>query len=282
MSGLRERKKQQTRQLIADTARELFAERGFEAVTVADIARAADVSAQTVFNYFPTKEDLFYSRLEAFEERAAGGGARPRSRTRASWPPSRGSSSPSRASLEDTERLRTVTRVITESPALLARERQVLDHYASALAALLADETGDTSVEPLVTAHALIGLHRSLIEHVRRRVRRGATGPEIAAQRPRRGRARHRAPGARTGRDGYLTGDAKSLGRLRSRRGPRHEQPRVRDPLDAAGLRAAHRDHRARARGGVARARGTPRRTSGPSWSRRSSSPASCCSPIRS
>ena len=67
MSGLRERKKQQTRQLIADTARELFAERGFEAVTVSDIARAADVSAQTVFNYFPTKEDLFYSRLEAFE-----------------------------------------------------------------------------------------------------------------------------------------------------------------------------------------------------------------------
>jgi len=68
-TGLRERKKQQTRQLIADTARRLFAKRGFEGVTVAEVARTADVAEATVFNYFPTKEDLFYSGLEAFEER---------------------------------------------------------------------------------------------------------------------------------------------------------------------------------------------------------------------
>src|ERR1044072_8672949 len=65
--GLRERKKQRTREHIAETARRLFSERGFERVTVAEVARGADVSEQTVFNYFPTKEDLVYWRLGTFE-----------------------------------------------------------------------------------------------------------------------------------------------------------------------------------------------------------------------
>ena len=56
----RARKKAQTRTLIRQTAQALFAERGFEAVTIADIAAAADVAVQTVFNHFPTKEDLFF------------------------------------------------------------------------------------------------------------------------------------------------------------------------------------------------------------------------------
>ena len=67
--GRRERKKQQTREHIAETARRLFGERGFEGVTVAEVAREADVAEQTVYNYFPTKEDLVYWRLESFEER---------------------------------------------------------------------------------------------------------------------------------------------------------------------------------------------------------------------
>ncbi|MGY1594262.1 TetR/AcrR family transcriptional regulator [Geodermatophilus sp. SYSU D00708] len=56
----RARKKAQTRALIRDTARRLFAERGFEAVTTADVAAAADVAVQTVFNHFSGKEDLFF------------------------------------------------------------------------------------------------------------------------------------------------------------------------------------------------------------------------------
>src|SRR4029450_10280258 len=65
--GLRARKKEQTRRAIAEAAAQLFAEHGFDEVTVADVARAADVSEGTVFNYFPTKENLFYDQMEVFE-----------------------------------------------------------------------------------------------------------------------------------------------------------------------------------------------------------------------
>src|SRR4051812_50049663 len=68
--GLRERKKRQTRETIAHAAMALFAAHGFDAVTVADVARAADVSEKTVFNYFPAKEDLV---LHGGEERRAAG-----------------------------------------------------------------------------------------------------------------------------------------------------------------------------------------------------------------
>jgi AcrR family transcriptional regulator len=62
--GLRERKKRATREAITTTARRLFAQRGFAAVTVAEIAAAADVSEKTVFNHFPTKEDLAFAGRE--------------------------------------------------------------------------------------------------------------------------------------------------------------------------------------------------------------------------
>lgn len=60
--GLRAQKKRATRQAISEVATRLFAERGFEAVTVDEIARAAGVSRMTLFNYFPRKEDLVVDR----------------------------------------------------------------------------------------------------------------------------------------------------------------------------------------------------------------------------
>ncbi|MFF2850599.1 TetR/AcrR family transcriptional regulator [Streptomyces sp. NPDC058001] len=67
--GLRERKKRQTRQHISDVATGLFLERGFDAVTIAEIAQATDVSVNTVYNYFPTKEDLFLDRSKGIVDR---------------------------------------------------------------------------------------------------------------------------------------------------------------------------------------------------------------------
>ncbi|GLW10238.1 hypothetical protein Misp01_53660 [Microtetraspora sp. NBRC 13810] len=67
----RERKKAETRHAIARAARRLFAERGFESVTVTEVAEAADVSAKTVFNYFPAKEQLFFEHEPFLREAPA-------------------------------------------------------------------------------------------------------------------------------------------------------------------------------------------------------------------
>ena len=190
--GLRERKKQQTRQLIADTARRLFAERGFESVTVAEVAREADVAEGTVFNYFPTKEDLFYSRLEAFEEdllaaiRERKPGESVLTAFREFLLERRGVFAMRTPGGDDeaTKQLHTVTRVITESPLLLARERQVFAHYAEALASLIAKETGarPNDVVPHAVANTLIGIHRALIDYVRRRALEGARASQVARE----------------------------------------------------------------------------------------------------
>jgi AcrR family transcriptional regulator len=177
--GLRERKKERTRQLLADTARRLFSERGFEQVSVAEIARAADVSQATVFNYFPNKEDLVYNRLEAFEEQLLTA-IRDRPRGETVIAAFRDFILEPRGLLATTdeakaEELAAVTRMITASPTLLAREEQIFARYTDALAALIADETAARADDPspYIVANALIGVHRSLIAYVRRRLEAG-------------------------------------------------------------------------------------------------------------
>jgi AcrR family transcriptional regulator len=186
--GLRERKKQQTRQLIADTARRLFAERGFEGVRVAEVARAADVSEATVFNYFPSKEDLFYSGLEAFEEQLL-------SAIREREPGESVLAAFARFVLtprgllaardpQAIDRLAATTRVIEESPALLARERKIFDGYTASLAALLAEETGagEGDITPRVAANALMGVHQGLVHYARSEILAGTRNPRLVRQ----------------------------------------------------------------------------------------------------
>ena len=186
--GLRERKKLATRQLIAETARRLFAERGFDGVTVAEIARAAEVSEKTVFNYFPTKEDLVYWRLEDFEAQILGAIA---------------DREPGESALEAfgrfvlvqrglmverdpaaREELLRLSRVIAESPALREREQQIFRRFTASLAAQLAQETGAApdDVEPRVAADAMMGVHRALVDFARRRILEGARAPGLAAE----------------------------------------------------------------------------------------------------
>jgi AcrR family transcriptional regulator len=69
--GLRQRKKQRTRETIARAAHELFAERGYHATTLPEIAEAADVSTRTIFAYFPSKEDILFSEFPVMKEALA-------------------------------------------------------------------------------------------------------------------------------------------------------------------------------------------------------------------
>ncbi|MFJ1758949.1 TetR/AcrR family transcriptional regulator [Amycolatopsis sp. NPDC088138] len=144
--GLRERKKRATRQLIADVASGLFIQRGFEEVTVAEVAEAAGVSKMTVFNYFPRKEDLF---LDRHADRLADLVAAVRTR-----PP--GVSAVSALRRHQHELLAAghplsgaiaggpgFWWVLTSSPALTARWYEQEREIAEAFAEVFTEETGD-------------------------------------------------------------------------------------------------------------------------------------------
>jgi len=182
--GLRERKKQQTRQQIFEAARRLFEKKGFDRVSVAEIARAADVSEVTVFNYFPTKEDLFYGGMEFFEEqliesvrsRPKGDSAVKAFRRRLMVGADR------LESKQSADAILKAAQLVSASPSLVGREREIVERFTARLAELLAQETGAEAedVEPLTIASALMATHRALVRYVRRRVLAGRRGARLA------------------------------------------------------------------------------------------------------
>ena len=163
--GLRERKKRAAHEAIATTARRLFAERGFDSVTVAEIAAAADVSEKTVFNHFPTKEDLAFAgreqgllRLVAdIRERPPGASVLDAFRALT-------------ATVIDElvapgdEELLTVARIIRHSRTLQERLTVGWESGAAAVTAAIAETSGaaDDDLVPGIVARTLWWTHRSI------------------------------------------------------------------------------------------------------------------------
>jgi AcrR family transcriptional regulator len=173
--GLRETKKAETRREIADTAMRLFVQRGFDHVTVAEVAAAARVAEKTVFNYFPTKEDLFFDEVP---ERRAALVATIRDR------------SPGESIVAALRRLQasecprlcsagfaTFARIIEESPALEAKELEVMAQLTETLAGAIRDELRVPEIDANIAANMLVGVHWQLFRNARAQALAGRHGP---------------------------------------------------------------------------------------------------------
>jgi AcrR family transcriptional regulator len=161
--GRRERKKRETRTRISDIATGLFMARGFDAVTIAEIAEAADVSVNTVYNYFPAKEDLFFDREEEMIDRTA---ALVRDRA-----PGQSAAAAVLGRLREDIAERNLyagiregfgdfMRVVRESPALVARLMVLHHRTADRLRQTLEAETGAGPEDPMpeLVAYELVNL----------------------------------------------------------------------------------------------------------------------------
>jgi AcrR family transcriptional regulator len=181
-TGLRERKKRETRQQISDVATALFAQRGFEAVTISQVAEAAGVAKMTVTNYFPRKEDLVFDRAgavvaglaAAFAARAPGESLltairRDYARAAARSDVTIGLSGPEFA------------RMVQSSPVLTGRGLEMLAQRERALGDAIAAETGVDDPQQRIVAAALASVHRALYAEGMRRSLAGQDRAEITA-----------------------------------------------------------------------------------------------------
>ncbi|MEU6409619.1 TetR family transcriptional regulator [Microbispora sp. NPDC046933] len=186
--GLRERKKRQTRSLISDVASGLFMQRGFDNVTVAEVAEAAGVSTKTVFNYFPRKEDLFLDRFpeavelvtRAVRERAEG--ETPLAALRRLF----------LGMLREGHPLGGIApgyqvfwQVILDSPALRARARELVEEFEGVLAGLFAEAAGTGRAEPAprLAAALVVAAYRAVYITSIDRIRAGDPMQDVLADR---------------------------------------------------------------------------------------------------
>lgn len=182
--GLRERKKRLTREAIAAAAMRLFGQRGFDAVTVEEVADAADVSKKTVFNYFPSKEDLVFRAGEARLATLVGGiRARPPGTSivapfrvlTAEWL--------DRIEREPAETVLAVPRLVMDSETLRNRLLLGWEQEAAEVAPAVAEAVGEPAdaVAPAVAARSLAWAHRIIVRASFARLLAGEEPHAVAA-----------------------------------------------------------------------------------------------------
>lgn len=183
-TGLRERKKARTRQLIADTAARLFAERGYEQVAVSDVAREAEVAEQTVYNYFQTKEQLVTDRDRQIQARLCD---LIRSRPPAMTP----AAAVREFVLASVDGISGISPEIWRgelgylaaiSPTVHRLALEVIDRLAVALASAIRDTTAVTPGVAMLQGIALAGVYQVIIRESGQRTHAGESQTVIAGE----------------------------------------------------------------------------------------------------
>jgi AcrR family transcriptional regulator len=181
-TGLRERRKQETRRAISDVATEMFVTRGFAEVTISQVAEAAGVSKMTVTNYFPRKEDLVFDRADAIVRHLTDVVSTRRS-GESMLAAIRRDYAEAAARADVTLGLSTpqFARMITSSPALASRGLEMLYQREQALGDAIAAETGTDSPEQRLIAVLLSSVHRVLFAEASRRSMAGEPREQTCA-----------------------------------------------------------------------------------------------------
>ena len=163
-SGLRERKKHRTRELIASTALALFSERGYHAATVADVAAAADVSERTVFGYFATKEDLLFADHLALEQDLAQA-LEARSPDASALDTLRAFVVENVSRLDEQARVR--WEIVSHDELLLSHQRMRQAAFGEVIATAIAHELGEKvdDLRPQLVTAAVIAAFTATYEH---------------------------------------------------------------------------------------------------------------------
>ncbi|WP_017595969.1 TetR/AcrR family transcriptional regulator [Nocardiopsis potens] len=181
--GLRERKKDATRRLLALTAIDLFEERGFDAVSVAEVAETAGVSKKTVFNYFAVKEDLVlgfgkhHIAEPAAVVRGRAPGTTPLEAVRDHLLTALAERQPM-AGLSDDPLVLRIRRLVESSPALAVREMHYQEQSRELLARALIEE-GASELSARLIAAQLLSVRHVLAGENFRRLSAGATPEEL-------------------------------------------------------------------------------------------------------